>query len=85
LPLLATLGVLLGILDGDVGWHRLAAAGDHFLAAWDRERFSFLLASGVLGDDAEQLLSGVPKNVVQWPKGRRWLRVTHAASGHLWS
>jgi hypothetical protein len=27
-PLLATLDVLLGALDGDVGWCRLAVAGD---------------------------------------------------------
>jgi hypothetical protein len=30
-PLLASLGVLLGTLDGDVGWQCPAAVGDRFL------------------------------------------------------
>jgi hypothetical protein len=30
LPLLAALGILLGALDGNVGWRRSAAAGDYF-------------------------------------------------------
>jgi hypothetical protein len=32
-PLLATLDVLLGSLDGDVGWCRLVVAGDSLPAA----------------------------------------------------
>jgi hypothetical protein len=30
-PLLAALDILHGALDGNVGWHRLAVVGDHFL------------------------------------------------------
>jgi hypothetical protein len=33
LPILSTLDILLGALDGDVGWHHLAAVGDRFPAA----------------------------------------------------
>jgi hypothetical protein len=85
LPLLATLGVLLGALNGDVGWRCIAAAKDHCPPPRDKERFGYLLASGVLGGDTEQLLDGVPKNVVKCLKRRRLLRVAHVALRCLWS
>jgi hypothetical protein len=47
-PLLASLDVLHGALDGDVGRRRLATIGDHFPVALDGERSGFFLASGVL-------------------------------------
>jgi hypothetical protein len=65
-PLLATLGILLCVLDGDAGWHCLAIAGDHFPAVWNRERPDRLLIDGVLDGDIEQFLVGVADDVVQW-------------------
>jgi hypothetical protein len=85
LPLLATLGVLLGTLDGDVGWRCVAATGDCFPASWDRERSGCLLVGGVLVSDVEQLLGGVPKNGVRYLEGRWLLRVTHITPGCPWS
>jgi hypothetical protein len=58
-PLLAT----LGIMDGDVEWHLLAAARGHRPAAWGRAMFGCLIVGGVLGGDAVQVIGGVPKNV----------------------
>jgi hypothetical protein len=72
-PLLAT----LGILDSGIGWCRFAAAEDRFPAIKGKEWFGCLLASGVLGSDAEQLLGGVPENIIWCPEGRRLSRVTH--------
>jgi hypothetical protein len=51
--LLATLGALLGISDGGVGWCRFAATGDRFPPTWDRDRVNSILAGGILGGDAE--------------------------------
>jgi hypothetical protein len=42
-----------------------------------------LIAGGVLGSDTEQLLSGVPDNVIRCPEGRRLVRVMYAAPSHL--
>jgi hypothetical protein len=56
LSLLVVIGVLFGILDGDAGWRRSAAAGDRFPTAWDKEGPDRLLIGGVLGDDVEQFL-----------------------------
>jgi hypothetical protein len=76
-PFLAALGILLSALDDDDGWCCFAAAGDHFPTAWDRERFDCLLVGGILDGHAEQLLSGVPKNVIRCMEGRRLLCVMH--------
>jgi hypothetical protein len=46
-------------------------------------KFSHLVAGGVLGNDAAQLLGGVPDNVVWCLEGWRLLCVAHATSGHL--
>jgi hypothetical protein len=84
LLLLAALGVLLGDLDDNDGWRHLAAARDRFLAAWDRERPDRLLTGDVLGGDVEQLLGGVPNDVIRCLKVRQLLRITHLALGCLW-
>jgi hypothetical protein len=63
-PLLAAFGIHLGALDGDAGWRRSATAGDRFPAAWDRERPSHLLIGGVLDGDIEQILDGVPNDII---------------------
>jgi hypothetical protein len=57
MTLLAIHGVLFGALDDDVGWCCFAAAGDG-------ERPDHLLAGGIQGGDAEQLLGGVPDDVI---------------------
>jgi hypothetical protein len=67
-PFLATLGVLLGTLDGSAEWRCLAIARDCFATTWDRLRPDRLLIDGVLGGDAEQLLNGVANDVVWCPK-----------------
>jgi hypothetical protein len=51
-PLLAALGALLGIVDGDVERCLLAAAQGRHPTAWGRPKFSRLVASGTLGGDA---------------------------------
>jgi hypothetical protein len=56
-PLLSAPGVLLSALDGDVGRH-------HFVATGDGERPNRLLAGGILRGEAEQLLGGVPDDVI---------------------
>jgi hypothetical protein len=63
-PILSTLGALLGVMDGDVGRCLLAAAHGHLPTAWGKAKLGRLVAGGVLGDDVVQLLRGVPKNVV---------------------
>jgi hypothetical protein len=83
LPLLATHRVLLGTMDGNVGWRRSAIARDRFPAAWDREMPSRLLISGVMGSDAEQPLSGVPDGIVRCPEVRRLLLDVHGTPRHL--
>jgi hypothetical protein len=55
-PLLATFGVRLGILDGDIEWHSPAAAQD-----W--AKLSHLVADGVLGGTTAPLLGGVLEGV----------------------
>jgi hypothetical protein len=62
--LLAPLLAALGILDDDVRWHLLAAAWGRLPTAWGRAKFGHLIAGGILGGDAVQLLGGVPKSVV---------------------
>jgi hypothetical protein len=64
LPLLTALVALLGTLDSDAGWRHFAAARDHFPTTWDEGRPDRLLASGLLGDDAKELLGGVPDDIV---------------------
>jgi hypothetical protein len=85
-PLLATLGALLGIVDDDVEWSLNTTARGHLSIAWGRAKFDRLVAGGVLGGDAAQLLSDVPKNVTRCLIGRHFLCVAHAASGrlHIW-
>jgi hypothetical protein len=51
-------------LDDEAGWHHFTVVGDRFLAAWDREGSDCLLVGGILGGDAEQLLRGVPDDVI---------------------
>jgi hypothetical protein len=43
-----------------------------------------VLAGGILGGDVEQLLYGVPDDVVRCTKVQWLLRVVHAAPGLLW-
>jgi hypothetical protein len=57
-PLLATLGALLGILDDNVG-RRFPAA------TWGWVKLGRLVADGILGGDAAQLLGGVLDGVDQ--------------------
>jgi hypothetical protein len=83
-PLLTTLGVLLGALDGDVGRHCFVAVRDYFPTTGDGERLGRLIDVGILGSDAEQLLSGVPDNVIRCLEGWRLVRVMYPAPGHLW-
>jgi hypothetical protein len=83
-PLLATLGTLLGTLGGEAGWHHSAATGDHFLAAWDKERPDRLLVGGVLGSVVEELLDGVPDDIVRYPEVQRLLYVALIAPRCLW-
>jgi hypothetical protein len=78
--LFAPLLLTLGVLDGDVGRCLLTTAQGRLPAAWGSMKFDHLIASGVLGGDAAQLLSGVPENVVWCLEGRRLLCVMHAAS-----
>jgi hypothetical protein len=78
--LLATVGVLLGTLDGDARWRRSAAAGDRFPTAQDKERTDRLLIGAILGGDVDQLLGGVPDDIISSPK-TWWLpRVMHACT-----
>jgi hypothetical protein len=81
--LLATLGALLGISDGGVGWCRFAATGDRFPPTWDRDRVNSILAGGILGGDAEQ--GGIPENIIRCLEGWSLLRVMHDAPRHHWS
>jgi hypothetical protein len=69
MPLLATLGAPLSISNGGGGCCSVAAAWGCFPTARDREKFCCLLAGGILGSDAMQLLDGVPENVVLCPEG----------------
>jgi hypothetical protein len=78
--LLVTLGILLGALDGDARWRRSAAAGDRFPTAQDKERTDRLLIGAILGGDVDQLLGGVPDDIISSPK-TWWLpRVMHACT-----
>jgi hypothetical protein len=52
-PLLADLGVLLGTLVSNAGWHHSAVVGAHSPAVWDKERHDRLLVGGVLGGVVE--------------------------------
>jgi hypothetical protein len=83
-PLLVVLVVLLGALDGDAGWHCSAAINHCFPTVGDSERPDHLHVGGVLGGNAEQLLTGVPDDVIRCPKARRLLCIMHAAPGRLW-
>jgi hypothetical protein len=67
--LLATFGALLGVKDGDVGRRLLTTAWHCLPAAWGRVMLNHLVAGGVLGSDAAQLLSSVPKNVFRFLEG----------------
>jgi hypothetical protein len=78
--LLVTLGILLGALDGDARWRRSATAGDRFPTAQDKERTDSLLVGAILGGDVDQLLGGVPDDIISSPK-TWWLpRVMHACT-----
>jgi hypothetical protein len=77
LPLLTTLGVLLGALDDDAGWNC-------FPIAWDKEWPDCLLVGGVLGGDVKQHLDGVPNDVIRCPEAWWLLRIEHAIPGRLW-
>jgi hypothetical protein len=83
-PIIVTIGVLLGILGGDVGWCHFTAVESHFPAAWDRKRLGGLLAGGILFGEAEQILGGVPKNIIQFPKGPWLLCDAHVTPRRLW-
>jgi hypothetical protein len=85
-PLLASLGTLLGMMDGDIEWCLLAATQGRLPVVWGRVKFSCLIAGGILGGNATQLLGGVPKNIIQCLEGRRLLCVAHTAFGclHPW-
>jgi hypothetical protein len=61
-PLVAA---LLGILDDVARRCLLVAAWGRLPASWVRAKFGRLIAGGVLGGDAAQLLGGVPENVIQ--------------------
>jgi hypothetical protein len=61
--LLATLGALLGVVDGSVRRCLLATTWGHLPASLGRMKFGRLIADGILGGDILQLLSGVPQNV----------------------
>jgi hypothetical protein len=65
MPLLAALEFPLGISDGGIRWHHIATTCGCFPTAWYREKFNWLLPSGVLGGDATQLLRGVPKKIIR--------------------
>jgi hypothetical protein len=82
-PLLAALGILLHTLDDYAGWHRLATTRVRFLDARDKERPGHHLITGILGGDVEQLLGGVPNNVVLCPIVRRLPGVMHVTPGRL--
>jgi hypothetical protein len=56
MPLIAT----LGIMDGDVERRLLTVAWGRHPTAWGRAKFGHLIAGGVLGGGATQLLGGVP-------------------------
>jgi hypothetical protein len=82
-PLLVVVGILLGVLDGDARWRRLAATGDRFPTAWDRERPDRLFIGGMRGGNVEKLPSGVLDGVVLCPVTRWLLCVAHVAPGCL--
>jgi hypothetical protein len=82
-PLFATLGALLGVMDGDVGQCHLTTAQGCVPTPGGRVKFSHLFAIGILDVDAERLLRGVPENVIRCLEGQRLLCVTQVASGCL--
>jgi hypothetical protein len=83
-PLLGTVGVLLGTLDGDARWRCSATVGDCLPTTWDKERPDYLLIGCILGGNAEPLLDGVPDDVVRCPEVQHLLHVMHAAPRRLW-
>jgi hypothetical protein len=66
-PLLDTLGALLGAVDGDIGRRLLAATWGRLPTSLGRMKFGHLIAGGILGGDDARLLGGVPKNVIVFP------------------
>jgi hypothetical protein len=63
-PLLAALDTLLSTANGDIERHLLATAWGRLPASLGKTKFGRLVAGGVLGGDAAQILSGVTKNVI---------------------
>jgi hypothetical protein len=62
-PFLATLDTLLGIKDSDVNRILLATTRGCLPDAHGMVKFGRLIVAGLLGGDAAQVFSGVPKNV----------------------
>jgi hypothetical protein len=82
-PPLAALGALLGAFDGNVGRCLPVVAWCPLPASWGKMKFGCLAASVVLGGDAVQILSGVPKNVTVFALcGSHMQRLGHALASH---
>jgi hypothetical protein len=61
--LFAALDALLSAVDGDIGWHLLAAAWGRLPTSLGWIKHDYLIAGGVLGGDATRLLKYVPEKV----------------------
>jgi hypothetical protein len=81
--LLATLGALLGVMDGDVEQCLCVATWGRLPTTWGRAKFCHLIIGGILGGNIVQLLDGVPKNVVRNLETRWLLCVAHAVFEHF--
>jgi hypothetical protein len=68
-PLLATIDALLGVVASDIGQRLLAAAWARLPTSLGRKKFSHLVAGGIVGGDAVQLLGGVLENIAVFAPG----------------
>jgi hypothetical protein len=62
-PLFAVFDTLLGVVDGDIGWHLPAVAQGCLPASLGRVKHGHLITGGEFGGDVVRLLEHVPKEV----------------------
>jgi hypothetical protein len=82
-PLVASLGALLGVMYGGVTWHLTAIAWGRLPVCVGSDEVRPPRCWWRGGGNTAQLLVGIPKNVVWCREGRRLLCIVHAAFGCL--